>query len=134
MRKLLHKNLLLPFMALPASKQNPLVSSMSFESSQPLPGETNSLHDMTETGDLADTSSVEEVNSVPTPDAEEKQASPVVPKYVCPQRRSKLNPLAEPFHPGSKRVTGLDFSVHEMNVPFILKVLKVPFLYFTSLK
>ena len=31
-------------------------------------------------------------------------------------------------------VTGLDFSVHEMNAPFILKVLKVPFLYFTSLK
>ena len=60
---------------------------------------------MTETGDLADTSSVEEVNSVPTPDAEEKQAGPVVPKYVCPQRRSKLNPLAEPFHPGSNPPT-----------------------------
>ena len=83
MRKLLHRNLLLPFMALPASKQNPLDSSMSFDSSQPLPAGT---------GDLADTSSVEEVNSVPTPDAEEKQAGPVVPKYVCPQRRSKLNP------------------------------------------
>ena len=105
MRKLLHRNLLLPFMALPASKQNLLDSSMSFDRSQPLPGETNSLHDMTETGDLADTSSVEEVNSEPTPDAEEKQASPVVPKYVCPQRRSKLNPLAEPFHPGSKPPT-----------------------------
>ena len=60
---------------------------------------------MTERGDLADTSSVEEENSVLTPDAEEKQASPVVPKYVCSQRRSKLNPLAEFFHPGLKPPT-----------------------------
>ena len=82
MRKLLHRNLLLPFMALPASNQNPLDSSMSSDSSQPLPGETNSLHDMTEKDDLADTSSVDEINTVLTPDAEKKQASPVVPKYV----------------------------------------------------
>lgn len=100
-RKLLHRNLLLPFMALPASKQNPLDSSMSFDSSQPLSGETSSLQDMTEQSDLADASRVDEVSSALTPDAEETQASPVVPRYICPHRRSKLNPLAEPFQPRS---------------------------------
>ena len=105
MRKLLHRNLLLPFMALPASKLNPLDSSMSFDSSQPLLGETYSLYDVTEKGDLADTTRVEEVNSVLTPDAEEKQASPVAPKFICLQRRSKLNPLAEPFQPRPKPPT-----------------------------
>ena len=51
-----HRNLLLPFMALPASKPDLLDTSMPTDSIQPLPVNTADTVDNTGQDDLADTS------------------------------------------------------------------------------
>ena len=55
-RRMLHRNLLLPFMSLPASKPDLLDTSIPTESIQPLPVDTTTSGDNTGQDDLADTS------------------------------------------------------------------------------
>ena len=56
-RKLLNRNLLLPFMALPASKPNSLETSLLIDGNQPLHADTSSVIDSTGQVELAGTSS-----------------------------------------------------------------------------
>ena len=60
---MLHQNLLVPFMALPASKPDLLDTSLPTESTQPLPVDITTSVDNTDQDDLADTSVVTEVIS-----------------------------------------------------------------------
>ena len=68
-RRMLHKNLLLPFMALPASKQDLLDTSMPTDSTQPLLVDTPDIVDNIGQDDLADTSSNDEISSADTGDS-----------------------------------------------------------------
>ena len=100
-RRMLHKNLLLPFMALPASKPNPLDTSMPAGSIQPLPVVTADKVDSADQVDLVETSSNDEVSSAKSEDAGTQSVSQPN-KYVIPPKRpgyqgSTLNPLATPF-------------------------------------
>ena len=97
-RKLLHRNLLLPFMAHPASKPNSLETSLLIDGNQPLPADTSSVIDRTRQVDLAGTSSDDEDSSGATNDAVNV---PTVSsnKHVLPQWGTTLNPLANEFHP-----------------------------------
>ena len=62
-RRMLHRNLLLPFMALPASKPNFLDTCIPTESTQPLSVDITTSVDNTDQDDLADTSVVTEVSN-----------------------------------------------------------------------
>ena len=97
---MLHRNLLLPFIALPASKPDLLDTSIPTESIQPLPVDTTTSVDSTDQDDLADTSVDTDWRSADTGDAE-TQASIKLDKYVIPQRRPGfiLDPTAKPFIP-----------------------------------
>ena len=97
-RKLLHRNLLLPFMALPASKPNSLETSLLIDGNQPLPADTTSVVDSTGQVELAGTSSDDEDSSGATNDAVNV---PTVSsdKHILPQGGTTLNPLAKEFHP-----------------------------------
>ena len=99
-RRMLHRNLLLPFMALPASKPDLLDTSIPTESIQPLPVDTTTSGDNTGQDDLADTSVDTEGSSADTGDAG-SQAAIQRDKYVIPQRRPGyiLDPTAKPFCP-----------------------------------
>ena len=99
-RRMLHRNLLLPFMALPASKPDLLDTSIPTESIQPLPVDTTTSGDNTGQDDLADTSVDTEGSSADTGDAG-SQAAIQPDKYVIPQRRPGyiLDPTAKPFSP-----------------------------------
>lgn len=106
-RRMLHRNLLLPFMALPASKPNHLDTSLSTDGTQPLPVVTSDNVDNTVQDDSADSSSNNEVNSADTENAG-TQAASQSDRYVVPQRRpgyqgSILNPLAESYTPRIQR-------------------------------
>ena len=92
--KLLHRNFLLPFMALPASKPNSLDISLLIDGNQPSPADTSSIIDSNGQVDLAGTSSDNEDSSGITND-------PTVPsdKNVVPQGGTTLNHLAKEFHP-----------------------------------
>ena len=68
-RKLLHRNLLLPFMALPVSKPNSLETSLLIDGNQPLPADTMSVIDSTRQVKLAGTISDNEDSSGATNDA-----------------------------------------------------------------
>ena len=83
---MLHRNLLLPFMALPASKPDLLDTSIPTESIQPLPVDTTTSGDKTDQDGLADTSVDTEGSSADTGDAG-TQAAIQPDKYVIPQRR-----------------------------------------------
>ena len=98
--RMLHRNLLLPFMALPASKPDLLDTSIPTESIQPLPVDTTTSGDNTGQDDLADTSVDTEGSSADTGDAG-SQAAIQPDKYVIPQRRPGyiLDPTAKPFSP-----------------------------------
>ena len=105
-RRMLHRNLLLPFMALPASKPNLLDNSLPAGSTQPLPVVTTDTVDSADQVDLADTSSYDEVSSAKSEDAGTQSVSQPN-KYVIPPKRpgyqgSTLNPLATPFTPRSQ--------------------------------
>ena len=80
---MLHQNLLLPFMALPASKPDLLDTSLPTESTQPLPVNITTSVDNTDQDDLADTSVVTEVSSAGTGDLG-TQAATQPDKYVIP--------------------------------------------------
>ena len=95
---MLHRDLLLPFMALPASKPNSLDTSLLLDGNQPSLVNTSSLIDNTGQVDLAGTSSEEEDSSAVTIDAVNVPARPS-DKYVVPQKKTTLNPLAIPFRP-----------------------------------
>ena len=101
--RILHRNLLLPFMAVPASKPNPLDTSLSAGSTQPLPVVTADTVDSADQVDLADTSSNDEVSSAKSEDAGTQSVSQPN-RYVIPLKRpgyqgSTLNPLATPLTP-----------------------------------
>ena len=105
-RRILHRNLLLQFMALPASKPNPLDKSLPACSTQLLPVITTDTVDSADQVDLADTSSNDEVSSAKSEDAGTQSVSQPN-KYVIPPKRrgyqgSTLNPLATPFTPRSQ--------------------------------
>ena len=68
-RRMLQRNLLLPFMALPASKPDLLDTSIPTESIQPLPVDTTTSGDNTGQDDLADTSVDTEGSSADRGDA-----------------------------------------------------------------
>ena len=68
-RRMLHRNLLLPFMALLASKPNLLDTSLPAGSIQQLPVVTSDTVDSADQLDLADTSSNDEVSSAESEDA-----------------------------------------------------------------
>ena len=97
-RRMLHRNLLLPFMALPAFKPDLLDTSIPTESIQPLPVDTATSVDNTGQDDLADTSVDTEGSSADTGDAG-SQAAIQPDKYVIPKRRPGyiLDPTAKPF-------------------------------------
>ena len=57
-RKMLHSNLVLPFMALPASKPNPLDTSVLIDGTQPSPADTTTSIENPEQEDLVGSSSV----------------------------------------------------------------------------
>ena len=99
-RRMLHRNLLLPFMALPASKPDLLDTSIQTESIQPLPVDTTTSGNNTDQDDPADTSVDTEGSSADTGDAG-KQAAIQPDKYVIPRRRPRyiLDPTAKPFSP-----------------------------------
>ena len=99
-RRMIHRNLLLPFMALPASKPDLLDTSIPTESIQPLPMDTTTSGDNTGQDDLADTSVDTEGSSAETGDAGTQSATQP-DKYVIPQRRPGyiLDPTAKPFSP-----------------------------------
>ena len=92
--RMLHRNLLLPFMALPESKPDLLDTSIPTESIQPLPVDTTTSVDNTNQDDLAEGRS-EDTGDVGT------QAAIQPDKYVIPQRRPGfiLDPTAKPFNP-----------------------------------
>ena len=97
-RKLLHRNLLLPFMAHPASKPNSLETSLFIDGNQPLPADTSSVIDSTGQVELAGTSSDDEDSSGATNDVENV---PIVSSdnIVLPQGGTTLNPLVNEFRP-----------------------------------
>ena len=97
-RKMLHRNFLFPFMALPSSKPSPLDTSVLIDGTQPSPADTITSTGNTEQADLVGTSSGDEESSAITTDALNEPARSSE-KYVVPQRRSTLNPLAQAFHP-----------------------------------
>ena len=117
-RRLLHRNLLLPFMALPATSPSVVDSNVSDDvSSQPSLGETItvsedaefdggaaesspsktiSAHDESEAiGESENTDSNQTLN-----DSSNKGEINNSGNYIIPQRRHSLNPMAEPFVPG----------------------------------
>ena len=89
--KMLHRNLLLPFMALPLIGVDSTVKPLN--SSQPSPVEVKTVGD-----NLGSKQGSRDAVSTAS-DGGIKQAGLVVPRYVIPQRRSTLNPLAPPFTP-----------------------------------
>ena len=96
--KLLHRNLLLPFMALPASKPNSLDISLLIDGNQPSPADTSSIIDSNGQVDLAGTSSDNEDSSVITND-------PTVPsdKNVVPQGGNYSQSFGKRISPQSCR-------------------------------
>ena len=68
-RRMLHRNLLLPYMALPASKPNSLDTSLPAGSTQLLRVVTTDTVDTADQVDLADTSSNDEVSSAKSEDS-----------------------------------------------------------------
>ena len=93
--KMLHRNLLLPFMALPPSKPGVNHNVALPNSSQPSPDETQTVsYNVKFNQGLHDA-----VDSASTADGGIEQAGLEVPRYVIPQRRSTLKPLAPPFTP-----------------------------------
>ena len=68
-RRMLHRNLLIPFMALPASKLYLLDTSLPAGSIRPLPRVTTDTVDSTDQMGLADTSSKDEVRSAKSEEA-----------------------------------------------------------------
>ena len=85
-RKMLHRNLLVSFMALPASKPSPLDTSVLIDGIQPSPADTTTSIGNTEKADLVGTSSGDEESSAATTDAVNEPARSSE-KYVIPQRR-----------------------------------------------
>ena len=96
-RKLLHRNLLLPFMALPASKPNSLDTSQLVDGIQPLPADTSAAIDSAGQVNLTDTLSYDE-DTETTVDAGDSNSVPVNEKSV-PLKGITLNPLAKEFQP-----------------------------------
>ena len=96
-RKLLHRNLLLPFMALPASKPNPLDTSLQIDGSQLLPAGTPESIRNTDQEDLTGTSSGGS-NPASTTGAVNKPAM-ASDESVTSQGGISLNPDAIPFSP-----------------------------------
>ena len=84
-RRMLHRNLLLPFMALPASKPNPLDTSLPAGSTKPLPVVATDTADSSDQVDLADTSSNDEASSANSEDAGTQSVSQPT-KYVIPPK------------------------------------------------
>ena len=97
-RKMLHRNLLLPFLALPASKRSSMDTSVLIDGTQPSSADTTTSIGNTEQADLVGTSSGDEQSSATTTDTVNEPAMSSE-KYVIPQRSATLNPLAKPFHP-----------------------------------
>ena len=93
--KMLHRNLLLPFMALPLSKPGVDSTLEPSNSSQPSPVEVETVGDNLGSKQ----GSRDAVHTASTSDGGIEQAGLAVPRYVIPQRRSTLNPLAPPFTP-----------------------------------
>ena len=93
--KILHRNLLLPFMALPLSKPGVDSTVEPSNSSQPSPVEVKTVGDNLESKQ----GSRDAVNTASTAAGGIEQAGIAVPRYVIPQKRSTLNPLAPPFTP-----------------------------------
>ena len=100
--KMLHRNLLLQFMALPLSKPGVDSTVELSNSSQPSPVEVETVGDNLGLKQ----GSRGAVYTASTADRGIEQADLVMPtcRYVIPQRRSTLNPLAPPFTP---RLTSL---------------------------
>ena len=103
-RRMLHRNLLLPFMALPVSKPDHLDTSIPTESNQPSQVDTLDSVDNTVQDDSADTSMEVEESSADTRGAgiaTVSQSDSQPGKYVIPARRPGyvLDPTAKPFTP-----------------------------------
>ena len=96
--KLLYRNLLLPFMTLPASKPYPLETSLLIDGNQPLPADTSSVIDSTGQVKLAGSSSDDGDSSGATNGAVNV---PTVfsDNNILPQGGTTLDPLANEFHP-----------------------------------
>ena len=99
-----HRNLLLPFMALPLSKPVEDSSIELSNSSQTSPFEGEIVSDNLESETVSDNlgsrqESRDAVDTASASDGGTEQAGLAVPRYVIPQRRSTLNPLAPPFTP-----------------------------------
>ena len=86
--KMLHTNLLLPFMALPLSKPGVDSTVEPSNSSQPSPVDVETVGD-----NLGSKQGSRDA------DGNIEQASLAVPRYVISQRRSTLYPLVPPFTP-----------------------------------
>ena len=84
--RMLHRNLLLPFMALPASNPNSLDTSLPAGSTQLLPVIATDSFDSADQVHLADTSSNNEVTSARSEDAGTQSASQPN-KYEIPPKR-----------------------------------------------
>ena len=80
---MLHRNLLLPFMNLPASKPSPLNTNVLIDGSQPSPADTTTSTGNTEQADLVGTSSGDEETAAATTDAVNEPARSSE-KYVIP--------------------------------------------------
>ena len=93
--KMLHRNLLLPFKALPLSKPGVDSTVEPSNSSQPSPIEVETVGDNLGSKQ----GSRDAVDTASTSDGGVEQAGLAVPRCVIPQRRSALNPLAPPFTP-----------------------------------
>ncbi|MCG8094292.1 MAG: DDE-type integrase/transposase/recombinase [Candidatus Thiodiazotropha endolucinida] len=101
-RRMLHRNLLLPFMALPASKPRSLDTDISpNSSSQPSPVEDPTAGDINVPSGAAGSAASPAPNSADTDRADMLDA-PVSPSLVIPPERSSLDPLAKPFSPAPR--------------------------------
>ena len=97
-RKSLHRNHLLPFMALPVSNTKFRESSVyDVDGTQPFLDEKTTVTDATGPLPLLDVS--DKISLIGTSDTLVHQQSPADPSHVIPHQRSQLNPSALPFVP-----------------------------------
>ena len=103
---MLHRNRLLPFMALPASKPNSLDTSLPAGITEHLPEVTTDTVDSVDQVDFVDTLSNNEFSSAES-EVTGKQYVSKPDTYMIPPKRpryqgSTLTPLATPFIPRSQ--------------------------------
>ena len=99
---MLHRNLFLPFMALPASKPRSLDTDISPNiSSQPPPLEDTTVGDINVPSEAASGAASPAPNSA-NRDLADMLDAPVSPSVVISPERSSLDPLTKPFSPAPR--------------------------------